>query len=183
MPPLLLSLGKKSKQDHPQAAGHMFLGESFTSWVWISVAALTNRPSLRNPHLTMLFCLDPCMEIILCENCSEGIQGMKNILNGSRSNYLYCCIVPLSEDHPSSEEKELLSHHNPLSSFTFLAHPDILTSYIYTLTNTHICIMPRINGDIPRANLSYTGNWTKCPGAKAAAASSCCRGEVQERKK
>lgn len=35
MPPLLLSPGKGDKQGYPQAAGHMFLGESFTAGLGI----------------------------------------------------------------------------------------------------------------------------------------------------
>lgn len=43
--------------------------------------------------------------------------------------------------------------------------------------------MAEIKEDIPRVNLSHTGNWIKCPGAEPVAASSRCEGEDKERKK
>lgn len=55
--------------------------------------------------------------------------------------------------------------------------------HIFIPTSAHICIMSEIKEDIPRVSLSYTGNWTKCPGAEPAAASSCSKGEDKERKK
>lgn len=54
--------------------------------------------------------------------------------------------------------------------------------HIFIPASTHIFNF-EIKEDNPRVNLSYTGNWTKCPGAEPAAASSRCKGEDKERKK
>ena len=87
---------------------------------------LTNRPFLGNSHFTVPFPRNDSMQELWQMN-----TGNEESLEGTGSDYLCCCIVPL-EDYLGSEEKELCSS---ISFIYFpalhpLATPNVLRAYV-----------------------------------------------------